>query len=66
MIIQEVSHDYDLIFNPKKYGILAVKNDNKITDEMELRGISIMIPEYRYLGVTLDMSLADFNITRKR
>jgi hypothetical protein len=42
--------------NPNKHMILTVKKHNKITDEMDLRGIPIMIPEYCYLGVTLDMS----------
>jgi hypothetical protein len=36
--------------------IFAVKNHDKITDEMDSREISIMIAEYCYLGVTLDMS----------
>ncbi len=55
VILHEVSHDYDLIVNPKKCGIFAVKNHNKITDEMNLRGIPV-VSEYCYLGVTLDES----------
>jgi hypothetical protein len=43
-----------------------VKNHNKITDEIDLRGISIMIPEYCYLGVTLDMNQVDFTLTQKK
>ncbi len=62
-ILHEVSHDYELIMNSNKHIILAVKNHNKITDEMDLREISIMIPEYCYLGVTLDLSQADFTLT---
>jgi hypothetical protein len=54
VILHEVSDGYELIMNPNKHTILAVKNHNKITDEMELRRISIMIPEYYYLGVTLN------------
>ncbi len=65
-ILHEVSHDYELIMNPNKHMILAVKNHKKITDEMNLRGISIMIPEYRYLGVTLDLIQADFTFTSKK
>jgi hypothetical protein len=45
-ILHEVSHGYELIMSSNKHMILFVKNHNKITDEMELRGISIMIPEY--------------------
>jgi hypothetical protein len=64
-ILYEVSHDYDLIVNPKKCGIFAVKKHYKFKDEMGLRGISIMIPEYCYLRVTLDLSQADFTLTWK-
>ncbi len=56
VILHEVSHDYELIMNPNKHMILAVKKHHKITDEMDLRGISIMIPKYCYLRVTLDLS----------
>ncbi len=45
--------------------ILAVKNHNKITDEIDLRGISIIITEYCYLGMAFDMSQADFTLTWK-
>jgi hypothetical protein len=65
-ILNEVSHGYELIMNPNKHMILAVKKHNKISYEMDLRGIRIMIPEYCYLGVTLDMSQADFTLTCKR
>ncbi len=40
--------------------ILAMKRHNKITDEMDLRGISIMIPEYRYLRETFNFELGRF------
>ncbi len=42
------------MFNISKY---------KIADEMDLRGILVMISEYCYFRVTLDMSQADFNLT---
>ncbi len=61
-ILHEVSHGYELIMNPNKHAILAVKKHHKITGKMDLRGISIMIPEYSYLGVILDMSQADFTL----
>jgi hypothetical protein len=53
-ILHEVSHGYKLIMNPNKHMILAMKIHNKITDEVDLTGISIMIPEYCYLGEKLD------------
>ena len=53
-ILHEVSHDYDLIVNPKKCGIFAVKNHKKITDEINLRGIPV-VSEYCCVVVTLDM-----------
>jgi hypothetical protein len=62
-ILHELSNGYELIINPKKCGILAVKKNFKITDKMGLRGILIMIPEYYYLGATLDLSQADFTLT---
>jgi hypothetical protein len=55
-----------LIMNPNKHIILAVKKHLKITDGMDLRWISIMIPEYCYLRVTLDMRQADFTLTWKK
>jgi hypothetical protein len=61
-ILHDVSHDYELIMNPNKHMILAMKNHNNITGKMNLRGISIMIPEYCYLGVILDISQSDFTI----
>jgi hypothetical protein len=64
-ILHEVFHSYELIMNPNKHMILAVKKHHKITDEMDLRGISIMIPEYCYLVVILDMNQADFTLTWK-
>jgi hypothetical protein len=64
-ILHEVYHDYDLIVNPKKCGIFAVKNHKKITEEMDLRGIPV-VSEYGYLGVTLDLSEVDFTLTWKR
>ncbi len=54
-ILHEVSHDFDLIINPKKCGILAIKKHSKITEEMNLRGIPV-VTEYCYLGVTIDES----------
>jgi hypothetical protein len=66
VILHEVSHDYELIMSSNKHMILAAKKHHKITDEMDLRGISIMIPEYCYLEVILDMSQADFTLTWKR
>jgi hypothetical protein len=55
-ILHEVSQGHELIMNPNKNMIFAVKKHHKIKDEMELRVISIMIPEYCYLEVTLNMS----------
>ncbi len=60
-ILHKVSHGYELIMNPNKHAILAVKNHNKITDEIDLRGIPV-VSEYCYLGVTLDLSQADFTL----
>jgi hypothetical protein len=61
-----VYHDYELIMNLNKHMILAVKKNFKIRDEMDLREIPIMIPEYCYLGVNMDISQADFTLTWKR
>jgi hypothetical protein len=36
-ILHEVSHSYELIMNPNKHIILAVKKHLKITDGMDLR-----------------------------
>jgi hypothetical protein len=56
------------------YAVLPIMSKNfipreckldKITDDMELRGISIMIPEYCYLEVTLNLSQEDFTLTWK-
>jgi hypothetical protein len=65
-ILHDVSHNYELIMNPNKHMILAVKNYHKITDEMGLRGISIMIPEYCYFGVKIDIIQENFTLTWKK
>jgi hypothetical protein len=66
VILHEVSHGYELIMNPNKHMILAVKKHHRITDEMDLRGLSIMIAEYCYFRVKLDMSQAYFTLTWKK
>jgi hypothetical protein len=66
-ILHEVSHGYDFIVNPKKCGIFEVRNKHhKITDEMDLGGMPIMIAVYCYLRVTLDMSQIDLILTCKK
>jgi hypothetical protein len=54
-IVHDVSDDFDLIINPKKCGIFAVKKDLKIDETMDLKGIPV-VQEYTYLGVTMDDS----------
>ena len=54
--LHQVSRNYDLIINPKKCGIFAIKKHFKIiTDELNLCGIPV-VSEYCYLGVTIDES----------
>jgi hypothetical protein len=64
-ILHDVFHDYDIIVKPKKCGILTVKKHFKITSEMGLRRIPVLY-EYCYLGVTMDMTQADFTLTWKK
>jgi hypothetical protein len=54
-ILHDVSNDFDLIINPKKCGIFAVKKHRKIDETMDLKGIPV-VQEYTYLGVTMDDS----------
>jgi hypothetical protein len=41
-ILHDVSDDFDLIINPKKCGIFAVKKHRKIDETMDLKGIPVV------------------------
>jgi hypothetical protein len=43
--VHDVSNGYELIMNQNIDVVSAFKNNNKITDEMGLRGIPV-VPEY--------------------
>ncbi len=53
--LHEVSTEYELRINPKKWAIFAIRNHRKIDGKMNLRDIPVT-NEYCYLGVTIDHS----------
>ena len=51
--LRKVSDDHELIINPKKCAVLAVRNHSKIALDAKLLDIPITT-QYCYLGVTID------------
>lgn len=53
--LHRVSVDHDLLINPKKCAVFAVRNHAKISPDANLQGIPVAT-EYCYLGVTINDS----------